>query len=74
MTVSEGQLQGWLTFLPSYTPTCIRRVIIASTTVMVDIVNSAATFLSFSCNHRLRSQHLDITSEDPGVLLSNPNI
>lgn len=71
MTVNEGQLQGWLTFLPSYIPTYIRRVIIASKTVMVDVVNSAI-FLSFSCNHRLRSQHPDITDEDPGASVIKP--
>lgn len=57
MTISAGQLQGWLRCLLSPLPTYTGRMVIAFTTVMVNGVNPACSFLSFSWNHRLSCHH-----------------
>ena len=49
-----GQPQSWCRFLPSLTPTHVRRVTVASTAVMVDVVNPVAV-----CCHLTAIRGLD---------------
>lgn len=58
MTIGASQLQGWLRFLLCLVPTHAKRMVTASTTVMVDVVNPAISLLSFGWNHQLRSLHI----------------